>query len=342
MLSDRKLYNLKKLLATPGKKCSLKNYDTKYKGKQLTRKDAEALLELGRKHLAEIQDKLYAHNQYSVLIILQAMDAAGKDGAVKHIMSGFNPLGVKVYSFKAPNSHELDHDYFWRHSLALPARGEIAIHNRSHYENVIVTKVHPEWILNENIPGIKSVKDIDKKFWEKRYKQIARFEKNLAQNGTVILKFFLHLSKKEQKKRFLERIDDPSKNWKFSLSDLKERAYWDDYQKVFEEAIEKTSRSNAPWYIIPADDKWFARLAIAAVIYREFESLKLKYPEVTDTQLAELQKARLHLMAEENNSDKRKKNAKKQDNKVKEKRSAAGEKKKENIKPSRVQISATA
>ncbi|MCU0358452.1 MAG: polyphosphate kinase 2 family protein [Cyclobacteriaceae bacterium] len=307
MLSDSKLFNLKKLLALPGKKFSLKNYDTKYRGKELTRRDAEMLLEMGRKHLAEIQDKLYAHNQYSVLIIFQAMDAAGKDGAVKHIMSGFNPLGVKVYSFKAPNSAELDHDYFWRHSLALPARGEIAIHNRSHYENVLATKVHPEWILNENIPGIDSVKDIDKKFWEKRYKQINRYEKNLAQNGMVILKFFLHVSKKEQKKRFLERIDDPSKNWKFSLSDLKERKYWDDYQQAFEEAIGNTSQVHAPWYVIPADDKWFARLAIAAVIYREFEKLKLSYPEVTDSQRAELQKARLQLMAEDNDAVKPKK-----------------------------------
>src|SRR5215212_8152046 len=165
------------------------------------------MLEVGRKNLAEIQDKLYAHNKFGVLIIFQAMDAAGKDGAVKHIMSGFNPLGVKVYSFKAPTSHELDHDYFWRHELALPARGEIAIHNRSHYENVLVTKVHPEYILGENIPGVNSVKDVDDKFWSKRYKQIRRFEKNLSDNGMIILKFFLHVSKKEQKKRFLERID---------------------------------------------------------------------------------------------------------------------------------------
>jgi PPK2 family polyphosphate:nucleotide phosphotransferase len=307
MLTDKKLINLKKLYAKPGKKFSLKDFDTRYTGKQLTRRDAEMLLDMGRKQLAEIQDKLYAHNQYSVLIIFQAMDAAGKDGAVKHIMSGFNPLGVKVYSFKAPNTHELDHDYFWRHSLALPARGEIAIHNRSHYENVLATKVHPEWIMNENIPDVNSIKDITKTFWEKRYKQINRYEKNMAQNGMVILKFFLHLSKKEQKKRFLERIDDPSKNWKFSLSDLKERAYWDDYQKVFEEAIGKTTHEHAPWYIIPADDKWFARLAIASVIYREFNKLKLSYPEVTDTQKAELQKARLHLMAENGKAENDKK-----------------------------------
>lgn len=256
------------------------------------------MLEIGRKHLAEIQDKLYAHNEHSVLIIFQAMDAAGKDGAVKHIMSGFNPLGVKVYSFKAPNSHELDHDYFWRHSLALPARGEIAIHNRSHYENVLVTKVHPEYILKENIPGIDSLKDIDKDFWEARYKQIRRFEKNRAQNGTLILKFFLNVSKAEQKERFLERINDPSKNWKFSGADLKERGYWDDYQKAYEDAITATSTKYAPWYIIPADNKWFARLAIASIIYRAFDKLDLHYPTVTEAQKAELQKAKAQLLAE--------------------------------------------
>jgi len=298
MLSDEKLINVKKLFAKPGKKIKLSGFETEYKGKQLVKKEAEMLLETGRKHLAEIQDMLYAHNQYSILIIFQAMDAAGKDGAVKHIMSGFNPLGVKVYSFKAPTSHELDHDFFWRHNLALPARGEIAIHNRSHYENVLVTKVHPEWILNENIPGIETVKDINDKFWENRYKQIVRFEKNLAANGTIILKFFLHVSKKEQKKRFLERIDDPSKNWKFSLSDLKERGFWDDYQRAYEMAISQTSKEHAPWFIIPADDKWYARLAIAAIIYRQFKKLDMSYPQVTDAQKAELQKARLHLMAE--------------------------------------------
>jgi PPK2 family polyphosphate:nucleotide phosphotransferase len=232
------------------------------------------------------------------LIIFQAMDAAGKDGAVKHIMSGFNPLGVKVYSFKAPNSHELDHDYFWRHQLALPARGEIAIHNRSHYENVLVTKVHPEFVLAENIPGIDSVEDIDKKFWEQRYKQIRRFEKNLTDNGMIILKFFLNVSKKEQKKRFLERIDDPSKNWKFSLSDLKERGFWDDYQKAYEEALSATSTEYAPWFVIPADDKWYARLSIAAIIYREFEKLEFSYPTVSEKQKEELQKAKAHLLGE--------------------------------------------
>ncbi len=283
----------------PGKKVDLKDFPTKYKGKELNKQEAERLLEEGRKHLAEVQDELYAHNKYSVLIVLQAMDAAGKDGAVKHIMSGFNPLGVKVYSFKAPNSTELDHEYLWRHQLALPARGEIAIHNRSHYENVLVTRVHPEWILNENIPGIDSVGDIDKEFWEKRFKQIRRFEKNLTENGTIVLKFFLHVSKKEQKKRFLERIDDPSKNWKFSLSDLKERAHWDAYQKAYGEALAETSTDASPWFVIPADDKWYARLAIAEIIASEFSKLKISYPVVSPAQKEELQKAKVQLLAEE-------------------------------------------
>ena len=299
MLTDETLIHLKDLMVKEDSTIKLKNYATKYKGKILNKKDSEMLLDSSRKQLAEIQDKLYAHNRYSVLIVFQAMDAAGKDGAVKHIMSGFNPLGVKVYSFKAPNSAELDHDYFWRHQLSLPARGEIAIHNRSHYENVLVTKVHPEFVMNENIPGVESVKDIDKKFWEARYKQIRRFEKNLADNGMIILKFFLHVSKKEQKKRFMERIEDPGKNWKFSLSDLKERAFWDEYQKAYGEAISATSTKRAPWFIIPADDKWFARLAIASVIHRVFDQLKLKYPTVSDSQKAELEKARLKLMSED-------------------------------------------
>jgi len=287
------------LLAKPDKKIKLRDFDTRYTGKELTKEESEKMLEQSREELAEIQDMFYADNRYSVLIILQAMDASGKDGAVKHIMSGFNPMGVKVYSFKAPTSHELDHDYFWRHALALPARGEIAIHNRSHYENVLVTRVHPEYVLNENIPGVNSLKKIDKDFWEERFKQIRRFEKNLTENGTVILKFFLHLSKKEQKKRFLDRIEDESKNWKFSAADLKERTHWEEYQKVYEEAISATTTKEAPWFIIPADNKWYARLAIAHVITGKFRSLKISYPTVTEKQKAELQAAKVSLLAED-------------------------------------------
>jgi PPK2 family polyphosphate:nucleotide phosphotransferase len=298
MLSDEKLIPLEKFQVKPGSKISLSDFDTDYTGEALSKKEAGQLLEEGREHLAEIQEKLYAHDRYSILIIFQAMDAAGKDGAVKHVMSGFNPLGVKVHSFKAPNSHELDHDYFWRHYVTLPARGEIAIHNRSYYENVLVTKVHPEFILNERLPGIDNVSKINDAFWQKRYDQINALEKNLHENGTIILKFFLNVSKKEQKKRFLERIDDPSKNWKFSLADLKERGFWSDYQKVYAEAISATSKTEAPWFIVPADDKWFARLVIASVIYRRFMNLDLSYPVLSEKQLNDLKKAREILMAE--------------------------------------------
>jgi PPK2 family polyphosphate:nucleotide phosphotransferase len=298
MVSEEVYVQIRKLRVKPGKKIRLKNYDTEYDGKAVNKKRAEEMLERGRKNLAEMQDKLYAHNRYSVLIILQAMDAAGKDSAVKHIMSGVNPLGVKVHSFKAPTTTELDHDYLWRHSLALPARGEIVIHNRSHYENVLVTRVHPEYILKEHIPGIDSVSKINDSFWEDRFKQINRFEKNLVSNGTIILKFYLHLSRKEQRKRLLERIEDPSKNWKFEVNDLRERDHWDEYQKAYEEALSATSTKAAPWFIIPADDKWYARLAIASVIYRQFEGLKIEYPKVNEAQKEELMKARDQLLKE--------------------------------------------
>ncbi len=310
MKTDEKIIPIKKMMVTPDKKMRMKDFNTGYQGKELNKQESEKMLDASRKYLAEVQDKLYAHNRYSVLIIFQAMDAAGKDGAVKHIMSGFNPLGVKVYSFKAPNAFELDHDYLWRHEIALPARGEIAIHNRSHYENVLATKVHPQWILNENIPGIESVDKIDAKFWQKRYKQIRRFEKNLADNGMIIMKFFLNVSKKEQKKRFLERIEDPGKNWKFSLSDLKERVFWDDYQKAYEEAMGATSKEHAPWFVIPADDKWYARLAIATIITEQFDKLELNYPVVNQAQKQELQKAKVQLLGEDDQKVKPKKKSK--------------------------------
>ena len=312
MISEKELIKLRKMKVKPGKKVNLKNYSTDYEGKNLNKQIAEELLEEGIKHLALVQDKLYAQNRYGVLIIFQAMDAAGKDSAVKHVMSGFNPLGVKVHSFKSPSKNELDHNYLWRHFTTIPARGEIAIHNRSHYENVLVTRVHPEYILRENLPGIESVDKINDKFWEKRFRQIVDFEKTLTQNGTIILKFFLHLSKKEQKKRLLERINDPSKNWKFEFGDLIERGHWDKYQHAYEEAISATSTKNAPWFIIPADDKWYARLAIAAVIYRQFEDLHIDYPEVSEEQKADLDKAKIQLMAEElkPNGQKKKKKSK--------------------------------
>ena len=299
MINIDSLIDFKRYLAKPGKNIKLKDFDTDYTGTSLSKQDAETFLALGLNRLSEIQDKLYAHNRYGVLIVFQAMDAAGKDSAVKHVMTGFNPQGVKVFSFKTPSNHELDHDYLWRHYKTLPARGEICIFNRSHYENVLVTRVHPEYILNEHLPGIDAMSKIKKSFWEDRFKQINRFERNISENGTIILKFFLHVSKKEQKKRFIERIDDPSKNWKFSLADLKERGHWNEYQQAYEEAIEATSKDHAPWFIVPADDKWFARLVIAGIIYKQFEKLKLHYPEVNESQKEELKKARLQLMSEE-------------------------------------------
>lgn len=299
-LHEKKIISIKDFLVKPERKIRLKDFVTRCADKSLTKDGSVALLEESREHLAEIQDMLYAHSRYSVLIIFQAMDAAGKDGAIKHIMTGFNPQGVRVYSFKAPNARELDHDYLWRHMRTLPARGEIVIHNRSHYENVLVTRVHPDWLMNENIPGIDSVKDIDDSFWEMRFKQIRRFEKTLSENGMLIMKFFLHVSGKEQKKRFIERIDNPSKNWKFSLGDLRERAHWDEYQKAYEEAISATSTDYAPWYVIPADDKWFTRLAIANIISHEFGKLKINYPQVSEQQKVELQRAKVQLQAESN------------------------------------------
>jgi PPK2 family polyphosphate:nucleotide phosphotransferase len=289
--------NIKQFLVKPGSKVKLRKFKTGYNGK-LTRKQAVKSLEKSREQLARIQDMFYAHNRYSVLLIFQAMDAAGKDGAVKHIMSGFNPQGVRVHSFKSPSTTELDHDFLWRHMAALPQRGEIAIHNRSHYENVLVTRVHPEYILKENLPDINSVEDIDKKFWEGRYKKIKEFEAGLASGGMVIIKFFLHVSKAEQKKRFLERIDDPDKNWKFSSSDARERGHWNEYQLAYEDAISETSTKRSPWYIIPADDKWFTRLAVATVIKKEFEKLKLSYPVVAPPERREQLKARRALMRE--------------------------------------------
>jgi PPK2 family polyphosphate:nucleotide phosphotransferase len=299
MLDEDKLISPEKFYVKPGSKINLRYFDTGYKGKEIDKNEAGEILDTSRKRLAEIQDMLYAHDRYSILIIFQAMDAAGKDGAVKHVMSGFNPLGVKVYSFKAPNAQEIDHDYFWRHYNALPARGEIAIHNRSHYENVLVTKVHPEYILSERIPGIDTIEKINDKFWELRYQQINRMESNLYENGTIILKFFLHVSKKEQKKRFLERIDDPSKNWKFSLADLKERGYWSQYQQAYAEALSATSHEHAPWFVVPADNKWFARLTIASVIYKQFQKLDMTYPTLNQAQKTTPQKARELLQSEE-------------------------------------------
>ena len=281
-----------------GMNFSLSDFPTEFRKKFMDKEEGELLISKDIEELSLLQDILYADKRHAVLIIIQAMDAAGKDGTIKHIMSGVNPAGVQVTSFKSPTNNELDHDYFWRHYLALPGKGEIGIFNRSHYENVLITKVHPQFILNEKHEGINSVKDIDKSFWEKRYKQICRFEKNLIENDTTILKFFLHVSKDVQKKRFLDRIDDPAKNWKFSTADLKERAFWDDYQSAYEDAIQNTSTNSAPWFIIPADEKWFSRYVVGKIICRELKKLNLQYPTISDIEREALMKAKESLLKE--------------------------------------------
>jgi PPK2 family polyphosphate:nucleotide phosphotransferase len=280
------------------KEIKLKDWLTDDNDKPVGKTEGEELLKSDILKLSELQEKLYASNRYSVLIVIQAMDAAGKDSVIEHVMSGLNPQGVTVTSFKTPSHQELEHDYLWRHYIALPARGMVGIFNRSHYENVLVTRVHPEYILNENLPGIKSVNDIDKSFWEKRFRQINHFERILFDNGTVILKFFLHVSKKEQKKRFLERIKDPAKNWKFSAADLKERELWKEYRKAYEDMLENTSNLLAPWFIIPADDKWFTRLVFANIIVNELSRLDLSYPQLNDQQKKDLENSRKLLSGE--------------------------------------------
>ena len=256
----------KKFLVEPKTKVKLADYNPAYKDGFESEKDATKQLDDDIKRLRKLQEKMYADDRHSVLLVFQAMDAAGKDGTIKHVMSGLNPQGCQVYSFKHPSNEEYDHDFLWRHYKALPERGRIGIFNRSHYENVLICKVHPQYVLSERLPNINSVDDINEEFWQKRYKQIRRFEKNITQNGTVILKFFLHLSKDEQRNRFLERIDNPEKNWKFSFGDINERNYWDEYQTAYEDALSNTSLDDAPWYIVPADNKWFTRAAIANII----------------------------------------------------------------------------
>ena len=297
-MAKKELIDVDIFKVKPGKKISLKHFATNISKKAIDKTKGEAFLQKSVTEMSNLQDKLYAENKHSVLIVLQAMDAAGKDSTIKHLMTGLNPTGVKVNSFKSPSSIELEHDYFWRHYRVLPARGEIAIFNRSHYENVLVTKVHPEFILKENHPDVNSLKDINKKFWEERYNQICRFEKNIAENGTLILKFFLHVSKDEQKRRFIERIDDAKKNWKFSLADLKERACWDQYQQAYEDALSHTSTNYAPWFVIPADDKWYTRIIIASIIDNQFKKLNLQYPKVSKTDKAALLKAKEQLLKE--------------------------------------------
>jgi len=250
-------------------------------------------LQVGVEALAELQDKLYAQDRWSVLLVFQAMDAAGKDGTIKHVMSGVNPQGCQVSSFKAPTSEDLDHDFLWRCMKQLPERGRIGIFNRSYYEETLAVRVHPEFLAGQKLPE----KCVTKKIWSERFEDIRAFERYLTRNGTIVLKFFLHVSKKEQQKRFLERLDMPEKNWKFSANDVKERGFWDDYMKAYEETIRETATEDSPWYVVPADNKWFTRLVVAAAVIDALTSLNLKYPKVSAEKRKELLEVREALLA---------------------------------------------
>ena len=285
--------NLNRFLVKPNSKLDLSKIDTAFTANLKSKDEGKNLLLENIKKMRELQSKLYAQDRYSLLLVFQAMDAAGKDGTIKHVMSGVNPQGTQVNSFKQPSAQELDHGYLWRINKALPERGRIGIFNRSHYEEVLVVRVHnlikyqklPEQYVNDNI-------------WEQRYRQINDFEKYCYENGIVILKFFLHLSKEEQKKRFLSRIDDPAKNWKFSSADLKERGFWNDYQKAYEEALSATSKKHAPWFVIPADKKWFMRLVVSEIIVDAMKKLKPEYPVLSKEQTEQLRKAKEELLKE--------------------------------------------
>lgn len=279
---------LKDLIAMPGKKHSVSDFDSSSTD-EITKQEAKEQLIKDVEKLAELQSMLYAQDRYSILVIFQAMDAAGKDGTIKHVMSGINPQGCQVYSFKQPSAEELDHDYLWRINRSLPERGRIGIFNRSHYEDVLIAKVHPEIVLSAKLPDIKTVEDIDADFWKRRYRQINDFERYLTENGTVILKFFLNVSKAEQKKRFAERLNDPAKNWKFSSADIKERRFWDEYMKAYADVLTETSTEIAPWYVIPADNKWFMRYAVGRIICERMKELDLHYPRLSNEELDKLE-----------------------------------------------------
>jgi len=282
-------------IVPPHKKIRLKDYDPADTGKFKDKSEAAEKLSNDIQRLAELQDTLYADNTYALLVIFQAMDAAGKDGTIRHVMSGVNPQGTQVYSFKGPSSEELDHDYLWRSFKALPERGRIGIFNRSYYEEVLIVRVHPQILDGQQLPPEAKKKGV----WKHRFEEINNFERYLVRNGIHVLKFFLNVSKEEQKRRFLARINTPEKNWKFSVNDVREREHWDDYMDAFEDAFNHTSTTWAPWYIIPADHKWFTRAAVADVIISKLKSLDLRYPDVGEAHLKELQKAKELLENEE-------------------------------------------
>ncbi len=288
--------NYDAFIVPPGSKISLKkNYDPAYKSDLYQKVDALTKLKADIERLANYQNILYAQNTYAVLIIFQAMDAAGKDSTIKHVMSGVNPQGFQVFSFKGPSAEELDHDYLWRTMKALPERGRIGIFNRSYYEETLVVRVHPEMLKKQQLPKFPEGNQI----WKQRFQDINNFEKYLVNNGVIILKFFLNVSKSEQKKRFLQRIESPEKHWKFSASDVRERAFWNDYMDAYEEVFNHTSTKWAPWYIIPADRKWFTRLIVANIICTKLEELNLKYPIVTEEHKQQLLEAKRILEQED-------------------------------------------
>jgi PPK2 family polyphosphate:nucleotide phosphotransferase len=285
-----------------GEDFRLKDFDPGDTGKLKSEEEAKELLAKGAARMAELQDMLYAQDCWALLLIFQAMDAAGKDGIVKHVMSGVNPQGCQVASFKAPSHEELDHDYMWRAVCRLPERGRIGIFNRSYYEEVLVVRVHPEILKSQQIPKSLVTDDI----WKERFQDISAFERYLSRNGVVVRKFYLNLSKKEQKKRFLARLDQPEKNWKFSAADVHERQYWDDYMLAYENMIRHTATKRAPWYVVPADNKWFTRVAVAAAVVDTMEELNLNYPVIDGEALKRLQEARVELLSEGNPKKKKK------------------------------------
>ena len=276
-----------------GKHFRLKDFDPADTGHWRSKESATEALQQGIVRSAELQDKLYAQDNWALLLIFQAMDAAGKDGIIKHVMSGINPQGCQVFSFKAPSDLELQHDFLWRTTRDLPERGHIGIFNRSYYEEVLVVRVHPEILKSQKTPPSL----VGKNIWEERFEDIRSFERHMARSGTVIRKFFLNVSKKEQKRRFLERLDEPEKNWKFSAADIRERKCWEDYQKAYEDMIANTATEHAPWYVVAADNKWFTRLVVSAVVVETLESLDLAYPKVEEAKLKELEAAKKILIS---------------------------------------------
>jgi PPK2 family polyphosphate:nucleotide phosphotransferase len=288
-------FDLDRLLIRPGKKVSVKrDFDPAYTGSFQSKEEAQQELIVNVERLSQAQDTLYASDKYALLIVLQAMDAAGKDSTIKHVMSGVNPQGCQVFSFKSPSAEELDHDYLRRSMIRVPSRGHIGIFNRSHYEEVLVTRVHPELLARQHLPKIPKGKVI----WKQRFAEINHYEQYLSQNGILTLKFFLNVSKKEQKRRFLKRIEEREKNWKFSANDIRERQFWDKYQEAYEDMFNHTSTPWAPWFVIPADHKWFTRLAVSAIVVAALKSLKLKYPKISEEAAKALETAKQELLAE--------------------------------------------